>query len=388
MRFGTVVRMDQQQTTRMSRRATAVALFGCLFSAQSALLALSPILATVAADLRVSTATAGQLRAISGVVAGVTALGVAAVGRRYGLRDLLTTGLAALTVGSLGSAVAPTFIALAIMQVVIGLGLALVLTGGLAAAAVWVPAEDRSHVLSWALIGQPAAWIVGMPVVGAIGEFSWRPALAVPATAAALTLVALLSLDRDRPAVTADSMTRLLRMPGVARWALGELLAFAGWAGMLIYAGAVFAEVHDVTVGVVGLLLASGAVTYLGGNFLARRWVDRAARVILIVFAPAMAAAGFLVFVLPSLTAAVAMFTFVGFLGGARTIAGSSLGLDVGAVDRLRAMGLRTSAVQLGYLAGAGLGGLGLALDGWRGLGLVLAAILALSAVPHLVSDR
>lgn len=379
--------MDVEEVTdARSARATAVVLFGCLFAAQSALIVLSPILADVAADLRVSTATAGQLRAVTGVVSAVSAFGVAAIGRHLGLRDLLTAGLAMLVLGSAASALAQTFPVLVAAQVGIGVGLALVVTGGVAAAAVWAPSGTRGRVLALALLGQPAAWIVGMPLVGVIGELSWRPAWAVPATAAALTLAWLSRMDRDRPHPGAGGTAELLRMPGMARWVLGELLAFAGWAGMLIYAGAVFAEVHRITVGVVGLVLAGGAVAYLGGNLLARRWVDHSARLILVLLSPAMAAAGFLVFALPSAAAAAGLFTLAGFLGGARTIASSSLGLDLGAVDPLRAMGLRTSAVQFGYLAGAGLGGLGLAWNGWRGLGAVLGVLLAAAALPHLRS--
>ncbi len=52
-------------------------------------------------------------------------------------------------------------------------------------------------------------------------------------------------------------------------------------------------------------------------------------------------------------------------LGGARTFLGSALGLGLVDHDVLRAMGLSAAAAQLGSLAGAGIGGLGLARGGW-----------------------
>ena len=53
-------------------------LFLCLFVSQAALLVLSPVLPDVARDLGVSTATAGQLRSLSGLTGGATAVLLAA----------------------------------------------------------------------------------------------------------------------------------------------------------------------------------------------------------------------------------------------------------------------------------------------------------------------
>ena len=58
------------------------------------LLVLSPILVDVAREFGVSTATAGQLRSISGATGGVTALVLATAARRPGLRELLSLGAA------------------------------------------------------------------------------------------------------------------------------------------------------------------------------------------------------------------------------------------------------------------------------------------------------
>ena len=55
-------------------RAIGLTLALCLAASQSALLILTPILASLADDLGVSTATAGQLRTVSGLAAGTTAL--------------------------------------------------------------------------------------------------------------------------------------------------------------------------------------------------------------------------------------------------------------------------------------------------------------------------
>lgn len=200
-------------------------LFLCLFAAQAALIALSPVLAEVAADFEVSTATAGQLRSVSGVAAGVTALAMGAVAGRLGLRDLLLVGLRVLALGSLASAAAPSFAALVVAQVAVGAGLAAVLSGGLAAAAAWTSEDRQAGVLSWALIGQPGAWIVGLPMIGLVGDASWRLGwLAVPFAACVLALLAVGARSPDAATEPARGTWRLLRRsPEVAWWGLGEL---------------------------------------------------------------------------------------------------------------------------------------------------------------------
>src|SRR5829696_1851135 len=141
-------------------------LFACLFASQSALLVLSPTLIDIAREFGVSTATAGQLRSISGATGGVTALVLATSVRLSGLRRLLSAGAALVAVGSGLSAAAPSFTVLAGAQAVLGVGIGLLVAVGIAAAGEWPAPAQRPHVLAWAIAGMPAAWIAGMPFVG------------------------------------------------------------------------------------------------------------------------------------------------------------------------------------------------------------------------------
>src|SRR5215218_285558 len=118
-------------------------LFLCLFVSQAALLVLSPVLPDVARDLGVSAATAGQLRSLSGLTGGATAVLLAIAPRRPGLRDLLTAGAALVAVGSALSAAAPSFTLLAAAQAVVGVGVGLLVAVGIAAAGEWAGAEER-----------------------------------------------------------------------------------------------------------------------------------------------------------------------------------------------------------------------------------------------------
>src|SRR5829696_7829031 len=112
-------------------------LFLCLFTSQAGLLVLSPVLPDIAREFGVSTATAGQLRAISGLAGGITALLVALAPRRPGLRDLLSAGTALVAAGSAASAAAPSFALLGVAQALLGVGIGLLVTAGIAAAGDW-----------------------------------------------------------------------------------------------------------------------------------------------------------------------------------------------------------------------------------------------------------
>ncbi len=370
-----------------ARLAPAVVLFACLFAAQAAILVLSPILPQVAADFRVSLAAAAQLRAVSGVTAGVAALILATTGDRYRLTYLLNSGLLLLAMGSLGSAASPTFVLLVVAQVVIGLGLALVLSGGLAASEAWAAGGTSARVLSWALVGQPVAWVVGQPLAGLVAAYHWRWAwVAVPFASSLVALATVAWRDRATPDGGREcDPLGLWKLPGVKGWALGELLAFSAWAGMLVYAGAFFIETYGASVRLTGLVLGMGAVAYLPGNFLGRRWLRGGPPPLLVVFA--LAAAG-TVAVLGGVRAGLLFsaiaFAVLAFFAAGRTIAGAALGLGLAKGRRLAAMSLRTATMQFGYMLGASIGGAILARWGFAGMGWGFAVLFIAAAAAHI----
>ena len=75
---------------------SAITLLAALAASQAALVVLNPLLPDVAADLGVSVATAGQLRTVSGLAAGLAALTAGLFAARVGLRELLSSASATL----------------------------------------------------------------------------------------------------------------------------------------------------------------------------------------------------------------------------------------------------------------------------------------------------
>jgi predicted MFS family arabinose efflux permease len=371
-------------------RVVGATLLAALAASQAALVVLNPLLPDVARDLDVSIATAGQLRTVSGLAAGAAALMTGLLAARLGLRELLLGGVATLAGGSLLSAAAPVFGILAAAQAIAGIGIGISYSAAVAAAAEWSGPSERSRVLAIALLGPPLAWIVGMPLVGVFGEASWRVAwLVVPVAMAAVAGVLLLQRARTPPAPARAGLRAVLAQPGVARWSVGELLAFSGWAGALVYMGALLVESYDLSIAATGLALGFGALVYVPGNFLVRRWVDSHGRLLLVVLALSAAVTVAVVgAVRPSVWFSVAVFSLLCFIAGGRTLAGSARGLGLAPELRLGVTGVRTAALQSGYFVGAAVGGVALALGGYGVLGLAFAVLFVGAAIPHLVPLR
>jgi MFS transporter, DHA1 family, inner membrane transport protein len=372
------------------RPQPALILFLGLFTSQAGFVVLTPILPELARDLGVSTATAGGLRIASGLAGGAVALTLAVSGRRVGLRDLIAVGLLLIGLGSAAAAAAPTFEVLAASQLALGAGNAIVLSGGIAAAARWSEPGERGRVLSWALLGQPASWIVGMPLIGALAGSSWRLAMCVPLAASAIALVALAGRPADEPDARGGGIWSVLtRNRAVAGWATGELLAYAAWGGTLTFAGALMIESYRPSPSLAGLLLAAAAAAYFPGNFLARRHAGESPRQLLALLGSGLAVA-LAVFgaVRPALWFSAGLFALIVLLAGGRTLSGSAAGLSAAPGDEVTVMSIRAAATQLGMVGGAALGGAALAAGGYGLLGAVLSILFAAGAVPHLAAVR
>jgi predicted MFS family arabinose efflux permease len=358
-------------------------LFAAMFAAQAGLLSLGPVLPDVAREFGISTAAAGQLRTLGGLAGGATALAIALLGSRLGLRGMLIAGHLLLALGALASAAAPNLALLASGQAAVGAAAGLLIAGALAASAAWSESGRRSRTLAVASLGQPMSWVAGMPLGGLLAELDWRYSLlGVPLVA---SLAGMRTLARLPRRTSATSPGRTLRT--LPAWAVPELFSYAAWSGVLVFAGAFLVESYSVSPALVGVLLGAAALGALPGNMLARPWLARRARELLVVLGAA-AAALTVVFgtVRPGAAVSTAILALAVLVASTRTVAGSALALQAAAKRRTAAMGIRAATGQFGYLLGAAVGGAALAAGGYQLLVVSLAALFALGTVPHVTA--
>lgn len=375
----------ERHRARLAQRPASPvpSLFAAMFAAQAGLLSLGPVLPDVAREFGVSTAAAGQLRTLGGLAGGATALAVALLGSRLGLRGMLIAGHLMLALGVLASAAAPNVAVLAAAQAAVGGAAGLLIAGALAASAAWSESGRRSRALAVASLGQPMSWVAGMPLGGLLAELDWRYSLlGVPLVASLAGMSTLARLPRR---TSPTSQGRALR--SLPAWAAPELFSYAAWSGVLVFAGAFLVESYSVSPALVGVLLGAAALAALPGNILARPWLAGRARELLVVLGLA-AAALTVVFGTVRHGAAVstAILALVVLVACTRTVAGSALALQAAGERRTAAMGVRAATGQFGYLLGAAVGGAALAAGGYQLLVISLAALFALGTIPHVTA--
>jgi predicted MFS family arabinose efflux permease len=376
--------MSRPITTRRTA-AVSVTLFACLLAAQAAVIAAAPVLAQLSADLDVSTAVAGQLRTVAGLAAAVTAIGAGRMAGRLTLARQLIAGAALVAASSTASALAPSFGFLLLAQVPLGVGVAALNIGATLAVTEWVPAEHRRQVLSWVLVGQPAAWIVGMPLVGFVGASNWRWAWVVfplvAAVVAGIAVTAIRCTGDAAPDTPAASLRVVLADRTVVRWLASELLANAAWVGSLVYSGALLVEADGTSATVTGLLLALVAIAYIVGTLAMRRLSRLDPHDALRALALALAVVEALVWTARlDVAATTGMLALSAMLAGGRTLVASAFALDDTRGHRTALTGLRVAMVQLGYFVGSIVGGVALAAGGFAVLGAAFGALLVAAA--------
>jgi predicted MFS family arabinose efflux permease len=363
-------------------------LFSCLFLTQAGLLVLSPTLPDMAREFRVSTPAAGQLRTLAGATGGLTALALALIPRRPPLRSLLTAGAALVGLGALTTAAAPTIAVLAAGQGVIGVGVGMLVAIGIAAAGSWPAPQERPRTLAWAIAGMPAAWVVGMPVTGVAAAVDWRLAwIAVPVVTSMVTLAMLRRRPADEPSRRAA--TRGGDRRGVARFAIGELLANAAWASVLTYCGALLIEGYGASHATVALGLAAVALAMVPGTHAGRHFTPEPTARLLIGLTLLQAAAVVALGTMrPAVGVSLAVLTLMAFINGWRSFVASSHGMNAVPDDAVAMMSVRAAANQFGYLLGAAAGGIAIAAGGFSAMGLVLGGLFVLGAVAHMPRRR
>jgi predicted MFS family arabinose efflux permease len=369
-----------------------------VFTSQAAVLVLSPILVDVARAFDVSTAVAGQLRIVAAPVAALVAVAVLRAGARLSYRLLLAGGAALVALGSVASAVAPSFQVLAIAQVPLWVGVATLVAGGIGAAGAWSAPEERARLVARSLAGAPAAWAprappgaapAAPPPLGWVAETDWRLAfLAVPLPAAVVTMGLLAAIPGGKPELrAAPSLLRLLRAPRAGWWAIGELLAMSAWAGTLVYSGALFVETYGASPRLTGVVLATVAGAYLAGNVLGGRMRGACARRALAWSNAAAAVAVALTWIVtPHLLVTVALFGLAAAIVAARTVTGTTYGFVLAGERKLEVGAARAALTHVGYLAGSLLGGAALAIGGGAAVGIAFGSLFLASAVPYLLT--
>ncbi|WP_171166667.1 MFS transporter [Streptomyces sp. I05A-00742] len=362
-----------------------------MFAIGTDLFIVSGLLPSVADELGLSTAAAGQTVTVFALTYAIAAPVLAGLTSAVDRRTLLVVVLIVFAAGNGLSAVAPSYPVLLLSRVVAGAGAALYASTASAVAAGITAPERRGRSLAVVYAGMTTAIALGVPLGSLIGDFSsWRWAFGFVAL---LALVTLAGLWPSLPSVPGPGRTGIRRRLAAVRihrapsallttmlWVVGTFVVYTYLGTLLDRAG------HVGTAGRPWLLLLFGIGSFAGvmaGGRLADRVDPRRGLA---------ASVGLLAVVLAALAPAL------------HSTAGTAVALTVWGLvhwscfpliqHRLLTLGgdngdmllaLNNSAVYLGQTLAAAAGGL-LAGAGhlgslpWTGAGFEVLALLSLAA--------
>ena len=358
-------------------------------AAQASIVVLVPIVVEVGHHLGASVSAVGQARTVLAVTAVVAALFIGPLIDKLGVRPLLTWGSTLALLGAGASAAAPSLALFLVAHVITGIGVACLLSAGFAGVGAWFPEGEMARPMGFVVGAQSVSWMIGNPIIGILTDaVSWRLAYAVPGAICLASLAAALlaPVERDvavaRPPDEREGLRAVFRDRSARRWTLAELVAYSAWTAELTYIGAFYIQTYDVSESTVGFLLAVGSIAFAISTLSTAALTERFERRRLIVFAALGMGAMLAVImnVTPAVVFTLGLFFVMATMAGIRSTGSSALGLDQLPSQPGSMMAARTASAQLGYMFGALIGGLVLAVADFGELGFVLLVGMAVAA--------
>ena len=330
------------------------------------------LLIQVAADLKVTIATAGLL--ISGYALGVfVGAPVLTVATSRLPRKAVLIGLMVIfTLGNVCCAIAPNYAVLLLARVITSLAHGTFFGVGSVVATGLVAADRRASAISIMFTGLTIATLLGVPAGAWLGlHFGWRStfwAVAAIGIAAMLVISALVPAGHEHgKRIAVHDELRAIGNPSVLLGLLMTVLGFAGVFTVFTYIQPILTEVTGFAQNAVSPILLVFGVGLIAGNLLGGKLADRhLVRALLLTLVALIVVLGAMTFALHS---KVLVVLFVGLLGIAAfaTVPPLQLWVLHTADDaKSLASSLNIGAFNLGNALGAWLGGVVVA----RGPGL------------------
>lgn len=320
-----------------------------------------------------------------GVVVGAPT--IAALAARFPRKTLLLALLAAFTLGTILSAVLPTFGLVLAARFIAGLPHGAYFGIAALVAASLIGKEKRGLGVAIVLSGLTIATVVGVPLITLIGQAtSWRIAYLTVASLFALTFVAVaLALPKQPgdPTATLARELRVFRRSQVWLALLIGAIGFGGFFAVYSYIAPVVTEVTKLDPTFVPVALVSIGLGMTIGNLAGGRGADHhILGTIFVCFA--LFVVSLIAFALFA-GSTVGLLVSVFFVGGAASALSPAIQtrlMDVAGESQTLAAAINHASLNLGNSLGAFIGGvtiaagLGYLSPAWAGLGLCVGGIL------------
>lgn len=331
-----------------------------------------------------------------GVIVGAPT--IAAFAGRIPRRTLLIWLVAAFTLGTLATALLPTFETVAIARFVAALPHGAYFGVAALVAADLMGPGKRGQGVALVLSGLTIATVIGVPVITAVGQAAgWRPAYLMVAAIFALAALAIRTLvpwQPGDPHSTIRSELEAFRSLEVWVALLVGAIGFGGFFAMYTYIAPIVTDVAGLPNSAVPIILITTGIAMTIGNLLGGRLADGGtARALFQGFAALIASLLLLWFTGSTPVGLFASTFLVGLSASILSPVIQTRLMDVAGRSQTLAAALNHAALNMGNAAGAFLGGVvvaagfGYLAPAWVGLLLALAGT-ALAVVSVQLSRR
>jgi MFS transporter, DHA1 family, inner membrane transport protein len=360
---------------------------------------LGPLLLDIARDLEISLGQAGLLAAAAGVPQALFSPFSGLLSDRLGRKPMIVTAFVSVALLSFAAALAPGFVALAVIRFVAGLLGSLAPTSLMASVGDLFPRERRARAMGWFNMGFSFAAIGGVPLMSAVGgALGWRWAF-VTIGVVMLLLAGCLGrwFPRIPPMATGTTVLATYRavwdVPRLLNL-LGANLAERSLFGMIaIYLPAFVMLSFQLTAVGVAPVLILVAIGAIAGNMLGGWLGDRFPKPVIFVVAQLVSAGlGLALFGagLP-FASVVTLAVLLTLCNAASRPAFLAYGSDLAPRERGAMFGLIALTNQSGLVIGSAVGAAAIGGGGYRGMALAALAqgvLAAALAVPLLRTSR
>jgi predicted MFS family arabinose efflux permease len=260
-------------TARLNPRIAALTLV--TFSFGSAAFIFAGILETMAADLGVSTAVAGQLQTAYVLSAAFLGPLLAWPLGRLDRRLLVIAGLTGALLLNLACAASPSFTVLLPLRALAGVTGALAIPGATVSAAALAPPERRGSAMAMVSAGMTLAFVIGVPLGSVIGSaFGWRATFVFAAFLGGLALTGVvLFMPRVQAPVRPEGGR--IRLRTIWPIYLTTYLMFAANMAVNLYIAPLVRVGAGVTGAGVGAFQLLIGLASIGGLWIGARAADR-----------------------------------------------------------------------------------------------------------------
>ena len=368
-----------------------VCLFLVLFLGVADSQVIIPLLPKIASQLKETTQSIGLLFTAYAACAALSGLFWGPLSDAFGRKPALLLGLGLLSFGSATSALSDTFIRLLVGRTLTGMGASLLSLNVISYAGDYFPYAHRGWAMSSIFAAHPAALILGLPLVGLMGD--WLGPTGVFGAVAAGGILQLVLLPWLLPAVAPPGPGTVRARDTIRRYGeflagretlgalLGSLFASGGILGFMAYIGIWLSENFDLTGAEIGRVFIIPGCAAIVASPIAGSLSDRIGKKVLVVSASVLMA--LLLLGLPSAAWGVGLLALFCAISLAWILRQGPLEALVTEVVETKSRGtfvaLRNASSQLGIAGATAVAGLLFSNSGYAAVCL-LCAILNVAA--------